>query len=97
MANTTITLSTNMKYFATTFTSANLKIKRSASETKVAIAIPMPAFIPNRFTTMESASSSVVGMVKASSDALGGLAKFITFPIALIENKTSKMQETALA
>jgi hypothetical protein len=61
------------------------------------MAIPMPAFSPNRFTTREKTSSNVVGMVKSSRDALGGFAKFITFPIAPIENKASKTHEIALA
>ena len=77
--------------------SANLNSKRSVSETNVAIAIPIPAFRPKKLTMIEIMPSSVVDTVRSSSVILSGFAKFITLPIALIKNNTSKMYETALA
>ena len=77
--------------------SANLKNKMIVMETNIANAVPKPAFNPKILIKKANPSSVVDGMVNSDKDNFSGKANFITFAIAFVENKTSRIIETILA
>jgi len=66
-------------------------------DTKVAITTPRPAFNPSNDITKESPSSAVCGIVNSETEIFSGIANFITFAIAFIENIINRIIETILA
>ena len=66
-------------------------------EIKVAITTPSPAFNPSIEIATEKPSSTVCGMVNSETVIFSGIANFITFAIAFIENKIKTTIETILA
>ena len=66
-------------------------------DTNRTITAPNPEFNPKKFTTYKIPSSKVLGMVNSDKKVFSGIANFITFAIAFIENKIKRIIDANLA
>ena len=93
----TITLNPNIKYLAMFGISANLKTNTRVMETNRAIIVPNPALSPNTLIRNTKPASGVSGTEISETDIFSGIANFMMFAIALIENSKSNRIEVILA